>query len=573
MKTTRKKALSLLLSLTTIVSFAGLSATADTVSSQEAVLQSSHQYTAISAREGYNTFFIPDQTYLQTKDGGMLAVVEEENISISHDRTCYAVKYNSNGSEAWRLAFDSDLGNFNEVSDGHYVGYSDQGIYTFTSTGYDKKTVDGNDLGISDGGINGFAPDSSGGGYFIYEEHGPEGSVFDASGAVKIAKMDADGNVSLIYTRPGTEGTLRSLNFENGKLYFVLINHDQSFDLITMSTTGEVLSDHKMPKASDSSVAYFYSNLHAAPDGGYFICKDIESSNRTSTQIIEKLDQDFNPVWTTNLNDTYMNYRVNSDGSMTIWTNIDQYWNVVNANKYSLKSAASVNLEAAPAKTISGSTTAGVTKSPVITSGDLAFLNPNDAVAINLGGVNIAMPVSVLQANSISAGLSLTQSASSQSTQDKIYTLVVSGTKVAESIDIGMENTTTNTQIHQLGDEIEVTIHLSDAALAAITDPSNAKIYYYNPETNSFTDMHATIDLVNKTATFKTNHLSTYFVAQLPKSTSSSNNTNNNASPETHKTANPRTGDDHGMLNYIILLVIGVTTMGTVLFTRKRKAY
>lgn len=571
MKTTRKKALSLLVSLTTVASFAGLNATADTASTQEAVLQSSHQYTAISAREGYNTFFIPDQTYIQTQDGGMLAAVEEENTSDPDDRTCYAVKYNSNGSEAWHLAFDSDLGNINEVSDGHYVGYSEKAIYTFTRTGYDKKTVDGNDLGISDGGINGFAPDSSGGGYFIYNEHGTEGSVFDASGAVKIAKMDADGKVSVLYTRPGTQGTLRSLNFENGKLNFILINHDQSFDVITISTTGEVLSDHKMPKASDSSAVYFYSNLHAAPGGGYFICKDIENSNRTRTQIIEKLDENFNPVWTTNLNDTYMDYDVNSDGSMTIWTNIDSDWKVVTASKYSLQSAAAVNLNASPAKTISGSTTAGVIKSQV-TSGDLAFLNPNDAVAINLGNVNIAMPVSILQANSISADLSFTQSASPQNTQDKIFKLVVSGTKVAESFDIGMEDTTNNTPIHQLGNEIQVTIKLSDAALAAITDPANAKIYYYDPETNSTTDMHAIIDLVNKTATFKTNHLSTYFVAQLPKSATSGNNTTNNQSPKTDKAANPRTSDDHGMLNYLIISTIGLGTMGTVLFTRKRKA-
>jgi uncharacterized protein YjdB len=74
--------------------------------------------------------------------------------------------------------------------------------------------------------------------------------------------------------------------------------------------------------------------------------------------------------------------------------------------------------------------------------------------------------------------------------------------------------TSTGTEaVHNLSGAVKVTIALTEAQIAAIKASSNPHIYYYDADTGAFTDMNATFDMTAGTATFTTNHFSTYVIA------------------------------------------------------------
>lgn len=551
----------------------GINAKAD-AALEKAVLKSSRQYCAIPAPVGYSSYFVPDDTYVETPDGGEIAAVEVENDANSDDRSCYAVKYNSDGSKDWQRKFPSDIDALAKASDGQYLAYTDEDIYKFSSGGCVDHSIDGGSLGISDGSISAFAPDSDGGAYFIYSQRGTEGSIFSYSGVEKVAKMDKDGNVSVIYKKPSLDGSYDSLSYADGKLYIICANPDESFTVSALSTSGKALWSRQMPKSPDDSVTYFYSNLYASADGSYFICKDAEG-DQSSTQMIQKLDGDFNDVWTTNLNDTYMDYSLGSDGLLNICTNTDSNWDVVNVKDYDLESAPSANPDNAPVKTVSAETSGDAAKVK-ISAEDFAFLNPTDIVAVNLGGTVVSLPTEVLQTNSVFSDLTLTQAKPSDDTQKKIGRLTTSGGTVVQSFDLDLHNSGV---IHELGSEIKVTLHLTDAQIAAVTDPSNVKIYYFNPDTNSFTDMHGTVDIASRTAVFYTNHLSTYLIEQLPKASSPSSSAGSSSAAGTASVSksgsssvpNPETGGK-SLIPVTVLMAVIAASLGFSIVIYRKKA-
>jgi hypothetical protein len=101
----------------------------------------------------------------------------------------------------------------------------------------------------------------------------------------------------------------------------------------------------------------------------------------------------------------------------------------------------------------------------------------------------------------------------------------------------------TNTAVHQLSGNVQVVISLTDAQVAAITDVSNAKVFYYDSDSGSLTDMGATFDLTAKTVTFTTKHFSTYVIAQ------------------TTATANPKTSGNSAPILSLALLGAGAAAI------------
>ncbi len=108
-----------------------------------------------------------------------------------------------------------------------------------------------------------------------------------------------------------------------------------------------------------------------------------------------------------------------------------------------------------------------------------------------------------------------------------------------------------STQLHELGGNITITLTLTAAQKAQITDPSTAKLYFYDPETKSLVDMHATFNMTAGTVTFTTSHLSTFVLKQ-------------------GKVVNPKTGSES--LPIIPLVIIGAcSASGLIIITRRRK--
>jgi hypothetical protein len=113
--------------------------------------------------------------------------------------------------------------------------------------------------------------------------------------------------------------------------------------------------------------------------------------------------------------------------------------------------------------------------------------------------------------------LKLSQETPAAATQTNIVTAAASsGITPVSTLDVDLTryySDGTSEAVHQLSGDITVVIKLTDAQIAAITDTSKAHLLYYNPDTGALTDMGATFDLAAGTATFQTNHFSTFIIA------------------------------------------------------------
>jgi hypothetical protein len=155
-------------------------------------------------------------------------------------------------------------------------------------------------------------------------------------------------------------------------------------------------------------------------------------------------------------------------------------------------------------------------------------------VTVALGSVTVTAPSSVFNSALGSSGtstLSLAQTSTSTATQTAVNAAAASkGIIPVSTLDIDLTNVSSSgalVPVHQLNGNITVTIALTDAQIAKITDASKARLYYFDPDTNALTDMNATFDLTAKTVTFTTNHFSTYVIANTTSTSTTTTPTNN----------------------------------------------
>lgn len=139
---------------------------------------------------------------------------------------------------------------------------------------------------------------------------------------------------------------------------------------------------------------------------------------------------------------------------------------------------------------------------------------------VSLGAVSINAPASVLAGiigSDTTSTLKITQLPSPQATENLATAAAGKTNSVIGAFDINLTKVAadgSSTVIHQLGGSLTVTLKLTDEQKAKITDPATAKLYHFNPDTNTLDDMHAVFDMTAGTVTFTTDHFSTFVIAQ-----------------------------------------------------------
>ncbi len=155
-----------------------------------------------------------------------------------------------------------------------------------------------------------------------------------------------------------------------------------------------------------------------------------------------------------------------------------------------------------------------------------APISPDDASVIgdvisDLGNVEIYVPADVYEniiGSDNTSTLRISQTLSNSSSVDAIEESIGENNTVVVSFDISLEKVYPNgniEQIHELSSSIRIIINLTAEQISAITDPAKARLYWYNSKTSELTDMNATFDLAAGTATFYTDHLSIFLVANV----------------------------------------------------------
>jgi hypothetical protein len=169
--------------------------------------------------------------------------------------------------------------------------------------------------------------------------------------------------------------------------------------------------------------------------------------------------------------------------------------------------------------TANPSTTATITASNTNTS---TITN----VTVTLPAVTVTAPASVLSSalgDDDSAWLKLSQDPTATATQTSVNTVAeASGVTPVTTLDVDLTryySNGTSEPVHQLSGNITVTINLTAAQIALITNPSSAQLLYFDPTTGTLTNMNAVFNLTAGTATFQTNHFSTFVIATGSTST------------------------------------------------------
>lgn|GEM_PF-22554 len=112
------------------------------------------------------------------------------------------------------------------------------------------------------------------------------------------------------------------------------------------------------------------------------------------------------------------------------------------------------------------------------------------------------------------------------------------------------------TIIHKLANNasVEITMPLTSEMLKGL-DLNKLAVFYYNEDTKKF-EFVSDVKVVNNTVTFKTNHLSTFAIAEKVVSSAG--------------TVLPKTGENIGF-NFLVLLGISLAAVGTGLVVHKKK--
>lgn len=224
-----------------------------------------------------------------------------------------------------------------------------------------------------------------------------------------------------------------------------------------------------------------------------------------------------------------------------------------------------LNPDTQPAQTVSATKDADGT-SAGIKHDDFVAAQNGDIISFDLNGVTADVPVELLDHNigtDLTSTLKLIKNDLTAQQKATAQNLLPSNDGIVLSFQLDLKKIYSDNRseyIHQLGGKIKVTVALSDADLAKITDPENAKLYYLDPSTNTLVDMHATFDLQHKTVTFYTDHFSTFIVDQgVPASTS------------TKPAINPPTGETSSLSGLDAIFVPISLSLALALLLRKMR--
>jgi hypothetical protein len=176
-----------------------------------------------------------------------------------------------------------------------------------------------------------------------------------------------------------------------------------------------------------------------------------------------------------------------------------------------------------PDKTINGGSDSGTGGQG--SGGTGAKITPADTnpstvgnVIVNVGNVTVTAPSSVFSGmlQDSDSWLVLSQQPPAPPTQTQVATAAAaSGVTPVTTLDVDLTryfSNGTSEPVHQLGSSAQVTIKLTAAQIAQISDPSQAQLLYYDPTSGKFSNMNAIFDLAAGTATFTTNHFSTFVI-------------------------------------------------------------
>jgi LPXTG-motif cell wall-anchored protein len=210
-----------------------------------------------------------------------------------------------------------------------------------------------------------------------------------------------------------------------------------------------------------------------------------------------------------------------------------------------------------------------ITGEPTDSGGYEAVLDKDsiqsENVLINMGDISVNFPAEVLESLTDQGTLELVTRPCTEEEIKEIKGKLPEGNAILFSFDLQLRQD--GKAIHQLGGKVKVTVKLTKEMLAQITDVQSARLYYYNPITNSFEDMNAVFDLQNNTVTFYTDHLSNYVIVQKqaeapyvkePKETQ----------PTKYSTKLPKTGGFDSLALLMVGAVMGLT--GIIVLKRKR---
>jgi uncharacterized repeat protein (TIGR02543 family) len=205
---------------------------------------------------------------------------------------------------------------------------------------------------------------------------------------------------------------------------------------------------------------------------------------------------------------TFIGWNTKADGTGTAYKAADTFTISTDMTLYALWSEDRV---------VTGTQTGGTTSAPV---------DPDDAgvigdVITELGDVEISSPASLyggIIGGDTTSYLKLSQTPTDEQKLGEVKASVGQDNAVVVSFEVNLEKIYSDgktERIHDLNENVKVTIKLSSEQLAAITNPATARLFWYNPETGALTDMDAVFDLAAGTATFYTNHFSTFLIANV----------------------------------------------------------
>ena len=210
-----------------------------------------------------------------------------------------------------------------------------------------------------------------------------------------------------------------------------------------------------------------------------------------------------------------------------------------------------------------------ITGEPTDSGGYEAVLDKDsiqsENVLINMGNISVNFPAEVLESLTDQGTIELVMRPCTEEEMKEIKGKLPEGNAILFSFDLHLQQD--GKAIHQLGGKVKVTVKLTKEMLAQITDVQSARLYYYNPITNSFEDMNAVFDLQNNTVTFYTDHLSNYVIVQKqaeapyvkePKETQ----------PTKYSTKLPKTGGFDSLALLMVGAVMGFA--GIIVLKRKR---
>lgn len=192
------------------------------------------------------------------------------------------------------------------------------------------------------------------------------------------------------------------------------------------------------------------------------------------------------------------------------------------------------------------------------------FKTSTDTIQISNSGVTMILPESA-PAN-LELKVTLTSGADEKSAVEKVAK--IDGDKI-KTFDLSL---VLNGVVYEYNRQFTSTISLP---IPEGWDKDKLALYYYNEETNEVESVTFTVDSVNETVVFDTNHFSKYVLIQ--KDTTTDETTQNTPTPDvgktetTQNTSTPNTADQANVGLYATILVTSTLAVA-ILFVLKKKS-